>query len=233
MGVLILAIATASRTITKSLGTVGSTCLKRFGLTQPPCHSHPSRFRCGSPPLKRCEEAGNILDRRARIFLRQFKADPRYKIGTKHILAISRFSCGKIHGFRNSLHTHFHRLRFFLIRPALRERLSRRHDSLLSLAIRSSVPQRIGDSGETIDCQSCATSRNTAASIMTSSRGRQMIPRETISVVAPAGGWPTSNRTIQAPVAASESAAARIRGQKIPRCTPNGRAPAPVTTKAP
>ena len=36
----------------------------------------------------------------------------------------------------------------------------------------------------------------------------------------------------KAPVAASERAAARIRGQKIPGCAPNGRAPAPVTTKA-
>ena len=49
---------------------------------------------------------------------------------------------------------------------------------------------------------------------MTSSRGRQMIPREMITVAGPAGGWLTSNRTMQAPVAAIERAIARIRGRR-------------------
>ncbi len=40
--------------------------------------------------------------------------------------------------------------------------------------------------------------------MMTSSRGFEVIPREIISVVAPAGGWLTPRRTINAPVAVED-----------------------------
>ena len=40
-----------------------------------------------------------------------------------------------------------------------------------------------------------------------------MIPKETISVVAPAGGWLTRSKTINAPVDANERDAAITRGQ--------------------
>ena len=89
-----------------------------------------------------------------------------------------------------------------------------------------------GNPASRLIAKAWATSRNTATSIMTSSRGFEIMPRETISVVAPAGGWLTSRRTMNAPVAESERAAARILGQKIPGCTPNGSAPAPVATNA-
>jgi len=56
---------------------------------------------------------------------------------------------------------------------------------------------------------------------MASSLGFEIIPRETINVVALAGGWLTSRRTMNAPVAESERAAASTLGQKIPGCSPN------------
>jgi hypothetical protein len=43
--------------------------------------------------------------------------------------------------------------------------------------------------------------------------GLEMMPNDTISVVAPAGGWLARNRIINAPVAESERAAAMILGQ--------------------
>jgi hypothetical protein len=39
-----------------------------------------------------------------------------------------------------------------------------------------------------------------------------MMPSETMKVVAPAGGWLTRNRTINAPVAESDRAAAKTVG---------------------
>lgn len=50
----------------------------------------------------------------------------------------------------------------------------------------------------------------TATSITTRYSGLVRMPSETISVVAPAGGWLTRSSTMTAPVAASESPAAMI-----------------------
>jgi len=52
-----------------------------------------------------------------------------------------------------------------------------------------------------------------AASIIASAFGLEMMPSETINVVAPAGGWSACSRTMNAPVAERDSAAARTRDQ--------------------
>ena len=56
----------------------------------------------------------------------------------------------------------------------------------------------------------CTTSRPTAASRTTRYAGLLTTPRETINVVAAAGGCGTFSRIISAPVVASDRAVARI-----------------------
>src|SRR5207247_6539508 len=59
----------------------------------------------------------------------------------------------------------------------------------------------------------CATSRPTAASRTTRYAGLLTMPRETINVVAAAGGCGTLRRIISAPVVARDRAAATILAQ--------------------
>src|SRR5579884_4364782 len=59
-----------------------------------------------------------------------------------------------------------------------------------------------------------------------------MNPRETISVVAPAGGWPTFSSTIAAPVTPSEAAAARTRIELTPSAVTGGALVNPVAHSA-
>jgi hypothetical protein len=67
---------------------------------------------------------------------------------------------------------------------------------------------------------------------MTRSLGREMMPSETMRVVAPAGGWLTRNRTINAPVAESESAAAKTVGPWKPVRNAKGGLEAIISAKA-
>src|SRR5215467_5506249 len=55
----------------------------------------------------------------------------------------------------------------------------------------------------------CPTSKATATSRTTRYAGLLINPRDTINVVAPAGGWGTPRRIISAPVVARERAVAR------------------------
>ena len=65
-------------------------------------------------------------------------------------------------------------------------------------------------------------SRPTATSMMSKWKGEVIIPRDTMSVVAPAGGCVTRHRTMRAPVAASDRDVASRRGQLTPSLMAEG-----------